>query len=610
MSKKKQAERLGGTLSATTLQWVYLAILVVVSAGLYVQTISYALTELDDVIFIRDTESYNRASGSFGKSFSRGVFSDSNDTYYRPFLLNSFVLDRTMEGKTNTSLHFGEKRQDISRYHITNILLHCISVALLFLLLLRLLGANTTTAFILSLLFAVHPALAQAVAWIPGRNDPLLAVFTLGFLITALDYVRKGNILLLLAQPLLLLAALFSKETGIIAAPMALILLLVSQKVDWRNKRVWWLCLSWVVIFSVWLFGFRYHATVKNQDLTVGVLLETFVQRLPLILQYLGKILLPFNLTVFPQQEDTTLLYGVGALILLVGIIALAQQRNWRLIITGIVWFLAFVFPVLIVPKSLNNETFEHRLYLPIIGILLLLTQVLNIKGMKERYFLNGGIALCVLLAAFTAIRCDVFSDKWKFWEKAVADSPSSANAKMMLGMRYYNDTEKPLRKAEGEKLLLQAYHQNPQEKYLNHYVGKVYLDRGQLDSAKYHYLKELEKNPNFFMTIPDLARVYVELKNFAEGEKYLLKWLENEPNNQIANNNLLFLYTNDLKKPEKARAQAAKMLQLGLSVPDDIIRGFGLGTQQPSSGLTPAATAPNSASPQPVPLVPNGAKP
>jgi len=39
-----------------------------------------------------------------------------------------------------------------------------------------------------SLLFAVHPVSAQAVAWIPGGNDPLATIFIVSAFIFFINY--------------------------------------------------------------------------------------------------------------------------------------------------------------------------------------------------------------------------------------------------------------------------------------------------------------------------------------------------------------------------------------------------------------------------------------
>jgi hypothetical protein len=205
--------------------WVYCLILVAACGVLYLHTTSYGYTELDDSIFIREFEQYNKQDSSYVHSFRRGVFSETSDTYYRPLLLASFVFDRHREGKLQSTLHSESAATDsISTYHLSNVLLHGIAVLLLFFLL-RLMRCNNSVAFVIAVIFAVHPALVQAVAWIPGRNDSLLAVWIFSFMLSAFAAAEKHRVPLYVVQFLCLLAAFFTKETAVIAAPMALFIL-------------------------------------------------------------------------------------------------------------------------------------------------------------------------------------------------------------------------------------------------------------------------------------------------------------------------------------------------------------------------------------------------
>lgn len=575
MSKQKQQPKQPAT-SSTSLSWiVYAAVLFISSFALYWHTGSFPYTENDDTIFIRETEAYNKGD-NYARSFKRGVFMDSTDTYYRPMLLNSFVWDRHREGKTTTALHANvDAPDDISQYHQTNVLLHVVSVLLLFFLL-RLLLQNDTYAFILAFVFAMHPALVQAVAWIPGRNDSLLAVFTFGFLISATLYVRSGNHLYNALQILLLLAALFTKETGIIVAAVAVLVLTLMQRISVRDKRLWILAAGWILAIAVW-FYFRMNATVKSQDLTPDILIGTFIHRLPILLQYFGKILLPFNLCVFPWQEDTTLWFGVAAVVLIAVGIALAPRKDWRVIATGAAWFVLFILPALIVPKTLNNEIYEHRLYIPLVGVLLLLTQTYPFQKIKEQYLLYGGVALCVVLGVYSYQRCELFSGKYQYWENAVANAPSSPYAKVMLGARYYRDKVNP-QKDKGYQTLMDAYAIDPKQKYLNYYLGLVMIDRNDWTKAEDYFNCEVAPDPAIRGDMyQNLARGYIERKLFAQAEPYMLKWLETDPLNGTANTNLLLLYINDYKQPEKARAHAEQMLKKGLTVPNELLRAVGL---------------------------------
>src|SRR5205823_3912121 len=63
--------------------------------------------------------------------------------------------------------------------------------------------------------FTIHPALTQAVAWIPGRNDVLLAIVVLSSFAYFIKYLQTGKKLFFVLHGLLFFVGLLTKETTI-----------------------------------------------------------------------------------------------------------------------------------------------------------------------------------------------------------------------------------------------------------------------------------------------------------------------------------------------------------------------------------------------------------
>src|SRR6202011_406768 len=63
-------------------------------------------------------------------------------------------------------------------FHLTNVLLHCANVVLLFVVLGRMTGAVWRSALVAAL-FAVHPLHVESVAWVAERKDVLSTFFGL-----------------------------------------------------------------------------------------------------------------------------------------------------------------------------------------------------------------------------------------------------------------------------------------------------------------------------------------------------------------------------------------------------------------------------------------------
>jgi len=535
-------------------------LLILVPTIVYFKTISFDFTKLDDHVFIQENHVYNSHPGNVFTSFHRGLFARNDDVFYRPVLLADFILESQLFGT------------DPKGYHFTNILLHICCVLLLYLFL-RKIDIPDTNALILSLVFAVHPILSQAVAWIPGRNDMLLVLFFFGCAILVIKYLLKPGWVLFTGQFLFLLLALFTKETGVIIPLILGILILLKYKTNWKS----WLPLafSWLVAILIWFF-MRAAAGIGKGEAAPSALIRHAIPRLPALIQYLGKIFLPVNQSVFPSLAGTTYTWGILSMVALTALIILSKSYKKPLTIIGFIWYILFLIPVFMVPSDKNDQIFEHRLYLPIVGILLILSQTLLFKEKikDEKKFI---MALCVIavFAIASYVHIDAFRDSLTFWNKAVEDNPGSADAKMVLGMQLRDPDEQ-------EKVFKEAYNQNSHIRMLNQILGKFAMNHDQNAEAKEYFLKELKltKLPE---TYSCLAHIYISTGMLDSGAFCLQKSIDlsirdkglkddfNPDLLQEACHNLVLVYLNQNQK-DKALGVISQMRKNDLTVPQDML--------------------------------------
>ena len=109
-----------------------------------------------------------------------------NGYYYRPIIELSYYLDSLLWGMEPATMH------------LENILLHCANSLLVFLLARKILVKqnNETLAIplLVALLFALHPVNVEAVTWIAGRTDPLLAcLYSLPVIFCYAGLIKRGG---------------------------------------------------------------------------------------------------------------------------------------------------------------------------------------------------------------------------------------------------------------------------------------------------------------------------------------------------------------------------------------------------------------------------------
>src|SRR5438067_13150664 len=148
-----------------------------------------------------------------------GVFTHTHARNWHPLTTLSHMLDCQLYGLKAGGHHF------------TNVILHTISVLLLFLVLEQMTGALWQSAFVAAL-FAIHPLHVESVAWIAERKDVLSAVFFMLTLGAYVHFVRRPGII-----RYLILSGCFA--LGLMAKPMLVTIPFVLLLLDyWPLRRI------------------------------------------------------------------------------------------------------------------------------------------------------------------------------------------------------------------------------------------------------------------------------------------------------------------------------------------------------------------------------------
>src|SRR3989338_4477566 len=154
--------------------WLPIAILIIVGSFIYSFNLSNKLFWDDDDWIINNnfvhTISWDNIKFWLTHNTLGGVGLKSN--YYRPFLFFTFTLNYVAAGIKPLS------------YHLTSNFIHIFNGILVFWLLKRFdlgisKGRPLTVAFLTSLIFLIHPLQTEAITYISGRGDALVAMFML-----------------------------------------------------------------------------------------------------------------------------------------------------------------------------------------------------------------------------------------------------------------------------------------------------------------------------------------------------------------------------------------------------------------------------------------------
>src|SRR5580765_6623158 len=184
--------------------------LVAVTWAVFGQTLAHDFVNFDDHVYVYENPLIVRGLSIEGIT---GAFTHTHALNWHPLTTLSHMLDCQLYG-----LKAGG-------HHLTNVILHTISVLLLFLVFKQMTGGLWQSAFVAAL-FAIHPLHVESVAWIAERKDVLSAVF---FMLTLAAYARYARA----PSPAryLLVAVLFA--FGLMSKPMLVTLPFVLLLLDY-----------------------------------------------------------------------------------------------------------------------------------------------------------------------------------------------------------------------------------------------------------------------------------------------------------------------------------------------------------------------------------------
>src|SRR4030042_4966637 len=495
----------------------------------YIWTIFFGFTYFDDQTLILNNLFFLRNLGNIPMAFVTEVFHilHSSAAYYRPLLTVSFMLYAQISGSRPFF------------YHLTNIVIHIITSCTVFIFLQKI-KIKKEVAFLFSAIFAVHPVLSQAVAWIPGRNDSLLALFSLFSFIFFINFVELGKSKDIIWHIVFFAAAIFTKESGLLIPPLVLLYFLLFDRKQIMSGKSW-VALAWGGIVGVW-YLLRVVALQNPIKYTLLEALMSIYQGIPAVVIDLGKVFFPVNLSVLPIIQDSILIWGFLAIFLILILFVFSKKRNNGLIFFGTVWFIVFLLPSFIRPDTSYVPDFlEHRIYLPIIGLFIVLSEV----GVFKKFSFSNKVdrtvvgTLLGVLMIVNFIHTSLFRDKTVFWESAVSTSPHHPLAHKNLGAMYYLDGNLDKAELENKK----TFELNPQEPMIHNNLGLIYAERGDLVKAEDEYRKALEINPRYDNALFNYGILFYREGKISEAEQMWLETLEVNPDYIDAMKNLFILF-------------------------------------------------------------------
>ena len=426
-------------------------------------------------------------------------------------------------------------------FHTVNLTIHILNGVLVYVLLNQVQektsnqGSSSASATIVAALCAFvwvsHPIQTQAVTYICQRITLMGAFFYLAAVVLYL-WSRMRNrtsfsVQMAILIPMIL--GMFSKENTI-TIPLTFLIaeyVLFKQKPAQILKQVASMPLLFASILIVPCTTFFFgnlqlrHIQESSQALSP---LGYFITQPYVLLKYLGIIGL-----IHPQSiEHSIPVFSAFSKEFLVPftvlsalfVFAFILKRKYALISFGILFF----FSSAAVESSfvpLVDLSFEHRMYLPLVGLCIVLLGLLqslrrrleSAKAFKPSVSILLALIVCLPLANISHARNEVWRSKVSLWTDAFEKNPDNERVNTNLANALF----------ESKKILESIVHYKkaaelaPEVEKNQYHLGMAYINVGDLEQAHGIFTSMELKNPDSFFAQYAMAVYFEKSKRYTE---------------------------------------------------------------------------------------------
>lgn len=475
---------------------VFLSLLTVLIVAVYGQSLNFDYTYLDDKVIISDNLYKTQPLFSIKEAFSRDAFfSKDGLPFYRPLQNLSYMIDAVAGGKNQWM------------FHVTNILLHvltCFSVFYLFILLKN----DRKTSALIAAIYAIHPLFTHAVAWIPSRGDLLVALFGILSYIAFLKYIETKKYYYLIINGTTFALAMFSKETAILLPLIYSFHFLYVSKKRKIEPNLLIVVISWIAVAVAFMMARNEVIIPQIGDESFGI--NSVIKNLPTLPEIITKFFIPINLSTMPKFTSVGTSIGIVIMIALLAAILFSKTKKWGLLLLGVLWFLLFAVPPMAYRHNYADfgyEYFEHRAYLPMIGMFIILLELYRTYKVriKPKVLLSVGLLIILLFSTITFVNANNYRNIASFFGRAISLDPKNALGNYNWG-NYYKEKQKAKLAAY---YLERAVKANPEylEAYQN--LADVYNYQGRRPEAIQLLTKSIKVNDHYYAAWKFLGMLY-----------------------------------------------------------------------------------------------------
>ena len=407
-------------------------------------------------------------------TFNTGGAGVSAGTYYRPLMMTFFSFVYQLFGPNPFF------------FHLFQLFFHILTAILVYLMFKHFF--KEMTAFFIALIFLVHPAGVESVAYISAVQDIFYVLFgILAFYIVIKNRAKFEFKNIFLINTLLFLS-LLSKETAILFFIIIFIYQLIFDRKFIFENLIFFMMIVGIYALLRFALAGVFFTPYHNAPIVQLSLWQRIMMIPAIFFYYLKLFFYPLDLAVMQHWVIRTLDFRMLLGSLSAGILALLlwKKRFNRNFIFFFLWFIITIFPYLQI-FPLDMTVAERWFYLPVVGLLGMMGAVWSKSG-------NKLVIMGVIIIAIFSIRSFFRTMDWK------------------NGLTLYG---RDIKISKGAFDLENNY-------------GVELFRAGDYQEAKVHFLKSTELAPYWWTNWNNLGAVYEQEKNYQKASEYYQKSIDN----------------------------------------------------------------------------------
>jgi tetratricopeptide (TPR) repeat protein len=458
-------------------------------------------------------------------------------------------------------------------WHFTNLLLHS-GVCIMAYALLRRWAFPAAVAFTITIIFAVHPAHVESVAWISGSPDMLFALAFLGSLWFAQTFAESGLTEHIVLALLFYATALGAKEIGIVCLPIYYFVLKGDKASEKRAGAANTpMLLLGMVAAAYFLIRWSVIGAISRPPEGAVWLGAAILSTPSMFAFYLRQMFFPYWVGAnYPLEPVSQIGMGNFVVPLIVSIAALAAIFHLaKSTERGKLAAALFLLPL---ATAMNATAFipeqivhDRYLYLPLLGMLMLVVPFAA-KFVREKQLVITSVVVSAALSVQTFAYNRAWTSDLSLWSWTRSIDNSS-----FTSMQWASELAESGRLDEAIAAYTDAIKKRPTARgYLGR--GRVLLKKRQYQDAERDLMAVIQDPPEkseayaLYQTYEALGIVYSEQRNYDAAARNFVAARQALPiySAALTVNLAIVLYQigrkdEALRELESAKAQARKEL-------------------------------------------------